>query len=131
VTVAGWGTLKPSHPLLRFHARLGGIVEAAQHRQIWGVTLDPATPTFATLLILQKYLRSVADDLDAAAAALQKTLGWRREFGLDGPTPIWEETFEGFDGLGYVTHLSSGEVVTWNLYGAVKDLGATFGDLDK
>ncbi|CAK9785875.1 CRAL/TRIO domain-containing protein [Cutaneotrichosporon oleaginosum] len=130
VTIAGWGTLKPSHPLLRFHARLAGIIDAASHRQIWGVTLDGATPTFATLLILQKYLRSVADDVDAAAAALQSTLVWRREFGLDA-APIWEEQFEGFEGLGYVTHLSTGEVVTWNLYGAVKDLGATFGDLDK
>ncbi|BEI80383.1 hypothetical protein CcaverHIS002_0109120 [Cutaneotrichosporon cavernicola] len=131
ITIEGWGTLKPSHPLIKFHKRLPAIVEASRHRLIWGVTLNPTTPTFSTMLILQKWLRSVAGDLDAAAAALESTLTWRREFGLDGAKPIWEETFEGFDGLGYVTHLSSGEVVTWNLYGSIKNLGETFGDLDK
>ncbi|GMK54865.1 hypothetical protein CspeluHIS016_0114510 [Cutaneotrichosporon spelunceum] len=131
VTIEGWGTLKPSHPLLKLHARLPAIVDAAKHKQIWGVTLEPTTPTFSTMLILQKWLRSVAGDIDAAASGLEKTLTWRREFGLDGTKPVWEETFNSFDGLGYVTHLSTGEVVTWNLYGAIKNLGQTFGDLDK
>lgn len=135
LTVAGLGPLKSSHPLLRFHAKLPALIKDAGHAQIWGVTLDPATPTFATLLILQKYLRSVSDDVDAAAAALRKTLAWRREFGLDGAKPIWDEEFgDEFTGLGYLTHIQTSgreEAVTWNLYGAVSDLGETFGNLDK
>lgn len=132
ITVDGWGTLKPSHPLIQLHAKLPAILKAAGHSQIWGVTLDASTPNFATLLILQKYLRSVADNVEEAATALEKTLKWRAEFGLDKATPIWEENFGAeFNGLGYVTRLNSGEVVTWNLYGAVKDLGETFGNLDK
>lgn len=133
-TESGWPTLEPTHPLLRLHAKLPELIQSAGHAQIWGVTLDPATPTHSTLLILQKYLRSVANDVDAAASALGKTLSWRREYGLDGK-PIWEEEFgHEFDGLGYLTHINTGaseEVVTWNLYGAVADLGKTFGNLDK
>ena len=40
-----------------------------------------------------------------------------------------------FAGLGYLTNYTeaSGKdvVVTWNIYGGVKDLGKTFGDMDE
>ncbi|WVQ72900.1 phosphatidylinositol transfer protein SFH5 [Cryptococcus sp. DSM 104548] len=132
-----WPELTPEHPLLQFHSRLATILPAAGHSQIWGVTLSSATPPeFSTLLILQKYLRSVSGDVDAAAAALEKTLKWRKEFGLDKPEGVkCEESGSEFDGLGYVTKVKTNEgkdeVVTWNVYGAVKDFKATFGDLDR
>ncbi|ODN74396.1 phosphatidylinositol transfer protein SFH5, variant 2 [Cryptococcus amylolentus CBS 6039] len=132
-----WPELTPEHPLLQFHSRLATILSTADHSQIWGVTLSAATPPeFSTLLILQKYLRSVSGDVDAAAAALEKTLKWRKEFGLDKPEGEKREEFGSeFDGLGYVTNVKTSEgkdeVVTWNVYGAVKDFKATFGDLDR
>ncbi|KAL1409466.1 Non-classical phosphatidylinositol transfer protein (PITP) [Vanrija albida] len=124
----------PDTPLAALFTRLPAILEAAGHTQIWGVTLSPAAPAaFSTLLVLQKYLRSTADDVDAAAAALEKTLAWRKGFGLDaGAEP--RAYGPDFDGLGYVTSVGTPagrEVVTWNVYGAVKDLGVTFGDLDR
>ncbi|WOO79391.1 Phosphatidylinositol transfer protein SFH5 [Vanrija pseudolonga] len=134
-TAAPTWELTPDTPIAALFARLPAILSAAEHPHIWGVTLSAAEPAaFSTLLVLQKYLRSVANDVDQAAAALEKTLRWRKEFGLDaGADP--REYGADFDGLGYVTTVGVGagtrEVVTWNVYGAVKSLSATFGDLDR
>ncbi|WWC64920.1 uncharacterized protein I303_107534 [Kwoniella dejecticola CBS 10117] len=130
-----WPALAADHPLLQLHSRLPTILEQAEHSHIWGVHLSPATPPdFGTLLILQKYLRSVADDVDKAAENLTKTLKWRKEFGLDNEnanTPP-EDFGPDFIGLGYVTkvgkHGGGENVVTWNVYGAVQDIKKPFGD---
>ncbi|OCF36006.1 phosphatidylinositol transfer protein SFH5 [Kwoniella heveanensis BCC8398] len=136
-----WPDLKDDHPLLRLHAKLPQILEEAAHDRIWGLTLSAESPpAFSTLLVLQKYLRSVSDDVEQAATALARTLKWRKEFGLDGAglqagTGKTEEEYgPDFDGLGYVTivkHNGKAEIVTWNVYGAVKSLKSTFGDLDR
>lgn len=130
----GWPALHAEHPLLVFHARLASIIDAAGHDKIWGVTLNPSASEFGTFLVLQKFLRSVSGDLDAAAASLEKTLKWRKEFGLDQDTPV-EDFGPDFAGLGHVTHHKTDtgvDVITWNLYGAViKDLDKTFGDLER
>lgn len=138
----GW-PLAAEHPLRTFQSRLGSILASAGHDQIWGVTLSAATPApFSTLLVLQKFLRSTQGELDTAAANLEKTLKWRKSFGLDGledRSGIKDEA--DFKGLGYITvvpSLPEGEqpggekqIVTWNVYGAVADIKATFGDLDR
>lgn len=140
----GW-PLSADHPLRTFHARLPSILESADHSQIWGVTLSTSTPAeFSTLIILQKFLRSTAGDLETAAANLEKTLKWRKSFGLDGiedRSGVKDE--DAFKGLGYITVVPSlpepsvkgaetsvNQIVTWNVYGAVSDIKTTFGDLD-
>lgn len=110
----------------------------------------PIVP-FTTTLILQKFLRANANDVEKAVEQLKGTLKWRKEF--QPLKAAQEENFdEGrFGGLGYITVINrredagagenaggrgrSGgkigkEVVTWNIYGAVKDAKRTFGDLD-
>ncbi|WWD22216.1 hypothetical protein CI109_106707 [Kwoniella shandongensis] len=130
-----WPSLTNDHPLHQLHTRLPKILADAGHSTIWGVHLSSAAPpAFATLLVLQKYLRSVANDVDKAAESLTKTLKWRKDFGLD--TDAAPDDFgPDFEGLGYVTKVGKADgksdVVTWNVYGAVKDLKKPFGDLDR
>ncbi|WVQ95445.1 phosphatidylinositol transfer protein SFH5 [Kwoniella sp. CBS 9459] len=131
-----WPELKQGHPLLQLHQKLPAILKEAEHDTIWGVTLSAdQPPAFPTLLVLQKYLRSVSNDVDQAATALAKTLKWRKDFGLDGVNTVNKDEYgPDFDGLGYVTrvkHAGEDEIVTWNVYGAVKRLQDTFGDLDR
>ncbi|GAA6000358.1 Sfh5p [Rhodotorula paludigena] len=146
-----WPTLADDHPLLQLAARLPALILAAQgHSTVWGISLAPSPaastapggsalgqPPFATLLVLQKFLRAHKGDVDQAAVALGKTLDWRREFGLDRKDPEREKAVRDlkFDGLGYVTRLGTeneGEIVcTWNIYGAANsNLKGVFGDLD-
>ncbi|GAA6058370.1 hypothetical protein JCM3770_005279 [Rhodotorula araucariae] len=115
---------------------------AGGHASIWGLTLTPVTESapqarFGTLLVLQKFLRSQSGDVDKAAAALERTLKWRSEFGLDGApdSELASVDKARFEGLGWITRVGfadGGEVVcTWNIYGAAKDnLKGVFGDLD-
>ncbi|WWC72310.1 uncharacterized protein I206_106272 [Kwoniella pini CBS 10737] len=131
-----WSELPADHPLLQLHSRLPTILEEANHSQIWGVRLIKTTPpAFSSLLILQKYLRSVANDVDNAAENLTKTLKWRKEFGLDKENAIPEEFGPDFEGLGYVTQVGKenggANIVTWNVYGAVRDIKKPFGDLQR
>ncbi|KAE8542646.1 phosphatidylinositol transfer protein SFH5 [Cryptococcus gattii VGV] len=135
---ATWPELADDHPLLQFNSRLPAILSEAGHSQIWGVTLTYSTPpAFSTLIILQKFLRSVENSVDEAATALGKTLKWRKDWGLDGSADGKEKEDLGpdFEGLGYVTEIKKAdggdEIVTWNVYGAVKDLKSTFGDLNR
>lgn len=129
-----WPTLEENHPLAKFQARLPELLAAAEHAQIWGITLSAATPIpFHTTLILQKFLRANYNDVDKAYKQLLDTLKWRRK---ENPEGAVEEIFSEvkYDGLGYITKIKTKEgdekVVTWNIYGACKDTRSTFGDLD-
>ncbi|WWC92029.1 uncharacterized protein L201_006983 [Kwoniella dendrophila CBS 6074] len=137
---SSWPSLAEDHILLKFHARLPKIIEEAGHSDIWGVKLSTAEPPeFSTLIILQKYLRSTSNDLEKSVVNLTKTLKWRKEFGLDKKkeqgTEEEEDFGPDFDGLGYVTKVGKDngrdDIVTWNVYGAVKDLKKPFGDLQR
>ncbi|KAI5843597.1 phosphatidylinositol transfer protein SFH5, partial [Tricharina praecox] len=94
-----------------------------------------AGPTFGTALILQKFLRANANDVAKAFSQLKDTMVWRKGFfSADGESSKgWSETK--FKGIGYVNtikHKSGVEkVVSWNIYGATKDIKATFGGLDE
>jgi phosphatidylinositol transfer protein SFH5 len=137
-----WPALDEAHPLHEFITALPSILESTGHNEVYGVTLkSKATsedvPDFHTLLILQKFLRANANDLIKAKEQLTKTLTWRKEF---DPVKATTETFSNdkFDGLGFVTIIpdpdskeGGTQVVTWNIYGAVKDFEKTFVPLDE
>ncbi|KAF3927304.1 Patellin-6 [Orbilia brochopaga] len=127
-----WGTI--STQLATLYRKLPNILKNVnEHTEVFGVTLvyDDSTPTFGTLLILQKFLRANEGNVEKAVDQLNAALHWRSEFKpLDQLAD--EHDREAFEGLGYVQILAAnGEVLTWNIYGAVKDYKKTFGDLDK
>lgn len=96
------------------------------------------SPSHATLIILQKFLRANAGDLSQAKAQLKEALKWRQMY---KPLDALSETFssEKFGGLGYVLPSLRGaketgnetDVVTFNIYGAAaKNFKLTCGDTD-
>ncbi|KAF2761369.1 CRAL/TRIO domain-containing protein [Pseudovirgaria hyperparasitica] len=130
----GWPTLTAEHPLSKFVVELPTLVKEADYNEVWGVHLA-SDNSFQTKLILQKFLRANQNDLSKAKDQLLKTLKWRKEF---QPLKTIEEVFDKskFGGLGYILDLSDvpedgKAVVTFNLYGAVKDNKKTFGVLDE
>jgi len=115
---------------------LWAVAKANGHPEIWGVTLaDPAT-SVPTQIVLQKYLNANDGDLIKAKDQLTKTLEWRAK---TKPLELMEMQFNRskFAGLGYVTTFGAvdapdpevKEVITWNIYGSVKNVDATFGNL--
>jgi hypothetical protein len=135
-----WPALAETHPLYQLHLEVPALLAAANHDEVYGITLKPKAQgvpaDFHTLLILQKFLRANANNVELAKDQLAKTLAWRKSF---DPLKAMNETFskDKFDGLGYVTMIDSKElegrkdVVTWNIYGAVKDNEKTFVPVDE
>lgn len=89
-----------------------------------------------TRLILHKFLRANAGDETKAAEQLTQALQWRKDY---QPLKTVDEVFDKsrFEGLGYVTELegvpgspNKKDVAVFNIYGGVKDMKKTFGDLD-
>ena len=131
----GWPALEPQHPLTLLLEQLPGILKEADYKEVYGITLVPEG-SFHTKLILQKFLRANQNDIEKAKEQLSKTLKWRKEF---QPAKVKDEAFsqKKFGGLGYITKISDvpgsenkSDVVTFNIYGAVKSNKETFGDLD-
>lgn len=115
---------------------LWSLAQSKGHPEIWGVTLaDPATHV-PTQVILQKYLNANDGELTAAKDQLTKTLEWRAKM---KPLDLLSKKFNRvkFGGLGYVTTFGAPdatdpelkEVFTWNIYGSVKNVDETFGNL--
>ena len=144
-TAPTWPSLSDSHTLSKFRAKLPSLLSSAgvdsAHSEIYGIDLKTSSE-FHQNLILQKFLRANANDLDKASTQLAQTLKWRREF---QPLKTIDETFssERFGGLGYVIRLENvpdspnakdeeekGDVATFNIYGSVKDPKLTFEDID-
>jgi hypothetical protein len=130
-----WPETSPEHPLTKFYDTFETLVTEAAHSEVYGIELTKSNP-FHTKLILQKFLRANQNDLEKAKQQLLETLKWRKEF---DPTKAAGESFERkrFDGLGYVLEVegvpespNKKDIVTFNIYGAVKDNKATFGDLE-
>lgn len=111
-------------------------VQAQQYKEVWGVTLaDPSTHV-SSQIILQKYLNANDQDLAKAKVQLTSTLEWRAK---NKPSDLTKKKYSSdkFAGLGYITSYSaegaapdSKAVFTWNIYGGVKDIQKSFGDLD-
>lgn len=130
-----WPETGPEHPLTKFYEAIEELTKEAEHDEVWGIKLSPTNP-FLTKLILQKYLRANANDLTKAKEQLSDTLKWRKEF---EPAKAAEASYETdiFEGLGYVVEIegvpestNKKDIVTFNVYGAVKDNKKTFGDLE-
>jgi len=133
---AEWPALTEDHPMSQFLSQLPKILETEAYDEVYGVKLTPEG-SFHTKLILQKFIRANANDIDKAKDQLSKTLKWRKE---TGPLQLMTQKFpkDKFDGLGYVTVLekvpgseNEKDICTFNVYGAVKDNKKTFGELDE
>lgn len=132
-----WPEIGADHPLSQLAKQVPAILKEADYNEVFGIHLQEDAP-FHTKLILQKFLRANANDVPKAREQLLKTLKWRKEF---QPLSTLQEPFDRkrFEGLGYVVVLEkaskedsniSKQVVTFNIYGAVKDNKATFEDLN-
>lgn len=129
-----WPALRPDEPLQKLIDRHTAAIKEADHDEVYGISLT--TSPFHRNLILQKFLRANADNVDLALAQLTATLKWRKQF---QPLKAKDEVFsnERYGGLGYTIQLqgvpdsiSEKHTVTFNIYGAVKDSKVTFADLD-
>jgi phosphatidylinositol transfer protein SFH5 len=120
--------------LSQFFDSLPAILEKTGHSEMWGVPLKDSDDV-PTVNVLIKFLRANEGNVKLAEEQLTKALEWRKEI---NPVELAKSaTFSAkkFGGLGYITSYidpTFGETVfTWNLYGSVKDLSNTFGDLDE
>ncbi|KAB5522888.1 CRAL-TRIO domain-containing protein [Coniochaeta sp. 2T2.1] len=130
---------KPAAPTLSPIAQLWAAAKSHGHPEIWGVTLADPEAHVPTRIVLQKYLNANDGDVSRAKEQLTKTLDWRAKM---KPLELVEKAFDKskFGGLGYVTSYSADEastdpevkeVFTWNIYGSVKSIDATFGNLEE
>ncbi|KAH0566294.1 hypothetical protein GP486_000320 [Trichoglossum hirsutum] len=134
-----WPPLPKNHPILKFEATLPAVLQSAGANEIWGFRLrhieTDAKRRFQCRNILQKFLRANANNVDRAARQLIETLKWRSEF--EAANTVFE-TFDKsrFERVGYITTIDdpNGDdgkaVITWNVYGSVKDNKETFGDVE-
>ncbi|RBR07015.1 uncharacterized protein FIESC28_10860 [Fusarium coffeatum] len=123
----------PETPLTKLNGRLDDICGKAQHGEMWGVQLSNIDHV-PTMVVLQKFLRANNDDPVAAEKQLTQALEWRKKM---NPTALVTQTFDKdkFNDLGFVT-VHNGEndketVITWNIYGAVKNNKVTFGNVEE
>lgn len=123
----------PETPLSQLNAALPGLIAKAGHTEMWGVELSNLDH-IPTKVVLQKFLRANNGDPKAAEQQLLNALEWRKKM---QPASLINQKFDKkkFQDLGFVTIHKDDKgketVVTWNIYGAVKDNKATFGDVDE
>ncbi|KAI0905497.1 CRAL-TRIO domain-containing protein [Ustulina deusta] len=128
---------EPTTPL----QELWATAKAHEYPEIWGVTLADPSTHIPSQIVLQKYLNANDGDVAKAKDQLTKTLDWRQK---TQPLELIKQTFskEKFGGLGYVSTYSTEEkggaekdkareIFTWNIYGNVKSIDVTFGNLDE
>ncbi|KAI6024413.1 CRAL-TRIO domain-containing protein [Pisolithus marmoratus] len=99
---------------------------------LWGVTINPAKPKDARVsVILMKFLRARNLNPEEAKAMFISTLRWRQSFDVEG---AMKEKYpeETFGKLGRIYGQDKqGHPVVYNLYGAIKDTNAVFGDIQR
>jgi hypothetical protein len=124
-----------STPNAKLFADLPAIIKEAEHNEIWGVELKDASHV-PTTIVIEKFLRANAKDVAKAKAQLIQALKWRKK--VDPRKLLTESVFDSkkFEGLGYVTvypetETHEKEIVTWNIYGSVKDFQETFGNVEE
>lgn len=120
--------------LSQFFERLPAIVSSSGHAEMWGVPLKDSNDA-PTVNVLIKFLRANEGNVKLAEEQLTKALKWRKE---TNPSALAESTSYSatkFGGLGYLTTYKEANgaetVVTWNIYGGVKDINTTFGDMNE
>jgi hypothetical protein len=124
-----------STPLSKLFAELPSIITEAGYGEIWGVELSTESHVPSSI-VLEKFLRANTKDVAKAKVQLIEALKWRKKM---DPLKLLEETeFDAskFGGLGYVTVYPQAEgnvkeIVTWNIYGGVKDIKGTFGNVEE
>ncbi|KAF8586320.1 CRAL/TRIO domain-containing protein [Ramaria rubella] len=99
--------------------------------KLWGVVIDPNKKDARVSVILMKFLRARYLSVTEAQSMLISTLRWRVSFKLD---EVMSEEFPS-DVFGQLARVhgqdKGGRPVTYNLYGANKDLKAVFGDIPR
>jgi hypothetical protein len=122
-------------PNAKLFADLPAVIKEAEHNEIWGVELKDASHV-PTTIVIEKFLRANAKDVAKAKAQLIEALKWRKK--VDPRKLLKESEFDSkkFEGLGYVTvypktETHEKEIVTWNIYGSVKDFQETFGNVEE
>jgi hypothetical protein len=124
----------PETPLVQLTARLADIIKESGHTEMWGVELSTDASHAPTQVILQKFLRANNGDVAGAEKQLTAALVWRKEV---NPSALVTQTFDKkkFNNLGFVTNLTDNTgkkvIITWHIYGAIKDNNSTFGDVDE
>ncbi|KAJ6132223.1 hypothetical protein N7471_007438 [Penicillium samsonianum] len=113
--------------------RLPTIVGNIGHTEMWGVPLKDSDD-IPTVNVLIKFLRANEGNAKAAETQLSKALQWRKDVNPLALAESAKYSAAKFGGLGYLTtYEENGRplVFTWNIYGAVKDIGTTFADTDE
>ncbi|KAM3503434.1 hypothetical protein MY11210_008718 [Beauveria gryllotalpidicola] len=124
----------PKTPLAKLTARLAEIITKVDYKEMWGVQLDGSSENIPSQVVLQKFLRANNNNAEAAEKQLASALEWRKKM---QPASLVDQQFDKskFADLGYVTihkdDAGKETVITWNIYGAVKDNKATFGVVDE
>jgi hypothetical protein len=120
--------------LADFFDKLPAILEETGHKEMWGVDLKDSDDV-PTVNVLIKFLRANEGNLKDAIDQLKKALAWRKKMNPLALAELSQFSMAKFKDLGYVTTHTNDKghpvVVTWNIYGAVKNLSATFGDVDE
>ncbi|KAJ5109381.1 hypothetical protein N7456_006056 [Penicillium angulare] len=118
--------------LSQFFEHLPEILTKTGHNEMWGVTLKDSKD-IPTVNVLIKFLRANEGNLSAAEEQLRKALEWRKATNPLELINSGKYSASKYGGLGYLTtYEQDGRplVFTWNIYGAVKDMSATFSDSD-
>lgn len=127
--------LKNNQALSQFFDRLAEILKSTEYSEMWGVTLQQDSSHAPTINVLIKYLRANEGDVKLAETQLTDSLKWRKSMNPIELAESGSYSANKFAGMGYLTNYkdSNGKetVITWNIYGGVKDLGETFGDMDE
>ena|SRR5438045_2874004 len=123
----------PPTPLAKLFGELNAIIKDADYKEMWGFELQDDKHVITTI-ILQKFLRANNNNVEKAKKQLGDALKWRKRM---QPSALIDNVFDRskFGGLGFVTMYdlagkSGKEIITWNIYGAVKDIKNTFGDVE-
>ncbi|OJD15497.1 phosphatidylinositol transfer protein SFH5 [Emergomyces pasteurianus Ep9510] len=126
--------LSKNPALSQLFEKLPTILKKADYHEMWGVTLKDSDDV-PTVNVLIKFLRANEGDVKLAEAQLSKALEWRKK--MDPLALAEKASFSSgkFKDLGYVATYKDqkqGDIVfTWNIYGSVKDVNRTFGDIDE
>ncbi|KKA29215.1 hypothetical protein TD95_000928 [Thielaviopsis punctulata] len=117
-------------PLVALTEALPSILDKAKYSEMWGI--DLTVESVPATIVLQKFLRANDNNVAKAESQLTEALKWRSE--MNPIKQLDSKTFEDkFNELGYVTIHPKADgketVIAWNIYGAVKDKKATFGNV--
>ena len=113
--------------------RLPTVLSNSGHDEMWGVPLRDSSDV-PTVNVLIKFLRANEGNVKMAEDQLTKALQWRKQ---TNPIALVEGRYSAkkFGGLGYLSTYKDADgketVITWNIYGGVKDLSTTFGNVDE